>query len=203
MELTIMRRVATRLTGVRGFNLTELLVTCAVIGISAAVATPGLLAGLDNMRLGMSLRDVDRELQFARLKAVSAAQPMRVRFNCPAVGQVRVVEVIGTAANPDPEDLDSATDRCDETKYPYRPTGNDTNRLTRPNNDGAVRRLYNGAAFTASQTLEFWPNGSVHFPSQACCTAGAAINTVTITVTRKGVSKNITVNGLGKIQMDR
>jgi prepilin-type N-terminal cleavage/methylation domain-containing protein len=205
MGLNIMRRAARRLTEVRGFNVTELLVTCAVIGVAAAIATPGLITGLDNMRLGMSVRDVDRELQYARLKAVAAAQPMRVRFNCPAAGQVRAVEVIGTAANPDPKDLDGALDRCDETKYPYRPSGNDASRLTRPNNDGPVRTTQPGTTFTASQTLEFWPDGTVHVPCQALCTPGAAtqIGTVTLTLSRKGRTKNITVNGLGKIQMDR
>ena len=205
MGLKIMRSLRHRLTGVRGFNVTELLVTCAIIGVAAAIATPGLITGLDNMRLGMSARDVDRELQYARLKAVAAAQPMRVRFNCPAAGQVRAVEVIGTAANPDPKDLDVALDRCDETKYPYKPSGNDTSRLTRPNNDGPVRRTQPSTTFTASQTLEFWPDGTVHTPCQALCTPGAAtqIGTVTITLSRKGKTKNITVNGLGKIQMDR
>jgi len=200
-----MRRLGRRFTGVRGFNVTELLVTCAIIGVAAAVATPGLLTGLDNMRLGMSVRDVERELQYARLKAVAAAQPMRVRFNCPAAGQVRAVEVIGTAANPDPKDLDAATDRCDETKYPYKPSGNDISRLTRPNNDGPVRLLQPSTTFTASRTLEFWGDGTVHVPCQALCSPGATtqIGTVTITLSRKGKTKNITVNGLGKILSDR
>ena len=181
-----------------------MIVTCAVIGIAAAIATPGLITGLDNMRLGMSLRDVDRELQYGRLKAVAAAQPMRVRFNCPAAGQVRAVEVIGTAANPDPKDLDTAADRCDETKYPYKPAGADASRLTRPNNDGAVRIMQPGTTFTASQTLEFWADGSVHAdagvgnPWPNIGSAG-----VTITLSRKGKTKNIKVNGLGKILLDR
>src|SRR5436309_15568702 len=131
MGLTIMRRLSKacrRLTEVRGFNVTELLVTCAVIGVAAAIATPGLITGLDNMRLGMSARDVDRELQYARLKAVAAAQPMRVRVNCPAAGQVRAVEVSGTAANPDPKDLDVAGDRCDGTTYAHQPPGHETGR---------------------------------------------------------------------------
>jgi type II secretory pathway pseudopilin PulG len=190
-------------TDVRGFNVTELLLTCAIIAVAAAVAMPQLTSAVDQMRLGMAVRDVASELQFARLKAVAIQQPMRVRFNCPVAGQLRVVEVIGTAANPDPKDLDAQTSRCDETLYPYRPTGGDQSRLTRPNNDGPIRRLQSGAAFTASQTLEFWPNGSVHNASQACCTAGGQVNTVTITVSRKGKTKNITVNGLGKILADR
>ena len=77
--------------------------------------------------------------------------------------------------------------------------------LTRPNNDGPVRRTQSGTTFTASQTLEFWPDGTVHTPCQALCTPGAAtqIGIATITLSRKGKTKNITVNGLGKIQMDR
>ena len=85
------------------------------------------------------------------------------------------------------------------------PSGNDISRLTRPNNDGPVRRVQTGTTFTASQTLEFWPDGTVHTPCQALCSPGAGtrINTVTITLSRKGKTKNITVNGLGKIQSDR
>ena len=75
--------------------------------------------------------------------------------------------------------------------------------MTRPNNDGAVRTVYTGTAFTAKQTLEFWPNGTVHTACQAACGSATQIGTVTLTLTRKGVSKNIMVNGLGKIKMDR
>ena len=42
-----------------------------------------MLNGVDGMRLGVSARDVERELQFARLKAVSTNRPMRIRFNAP------------------------------------------------------------------------------------------------------------------------
>ena len=44
---------------------------------------PQMLNGVDGMRLGVSARDVERELQFARLKAVSTNRPMRIRFNRP------------------------------------------------------------------------------------------------------------------------
>jgi len=156
------------------------------------------------MRLGMSLRDVERELQFAKLKAVSTNRPMRVRFDCPSAGKLRVVEVIGTSALPDANDADAITNRCSETAYPYSPTGADRSRLTRPNNDGPVRTLFSGTTFTAKQTLEFWPNGTVHTPCQAACsTSGTQIGTVTLTLKRKTKTKNITVNGLGKILLDR
>src|SRR5581483_7584878 len=100
-----------------------------------------------------SLRDVERELQFARLKAVTTNRPMRVRFDCPAPGQFRVVEVIGTPAAPDPNDSDTFLNRCNETQFPYSPTGADQSRLTRPNNDGPIRRLDASTSFTSKQTL--------------------------------------------------
>jgi type II secretory pathway pseudopilin PulG len=188
-----------------GFTLVDTLGTVAIIAVVAAMAAPRVVDALDSMRLGMSLRDVERELQFARLKAVSTNRPMRVRFDCPSAGQVRAVEVIGTSALPDPMDSDAnGATRCNETTYPYSPTGADNSRLTRPNNDGAIRTLYKGTTFTAKQTLEFWANGTVHTACQASCdTSGTQINTVTLTLSRKSKTKNITVNGLGKILLDR
>jgi len=189
-----------RAPGDAGFTLVDMLATVAIIATMAAIATPQLFDGVDRMRLGMSARDVERELQFARLKAVSTNRPMRVRFNCPVAGQFRVVEVIGTPRAP--VAADAAANRCDETIYPYRPTGADINRMTRPNNDGAVKRLQPLATFTAFPTLEFWPDGSVHADTGAgnpwppLTAAGA-----TITLSRKGKTRNITVNSLGKIQL--
>ena len=127
---------------------------------------------------------------------------MRVRFNCPTTGQLRVVELIGSPAVPDT--ADTATNRCSETTYPYSPTGADKSRLSRPNNDGPIRRLQEGTTITTSQTLEFWPDGSAH-ASSGGVNPWPNIGTtgVTITLTRKSKTKNIKVNGLGKILLDR
>ena len=189
-----------RAAGNAGFTLVDILATIAIIATMAAIATPQMVDGVDRMRLGMSARDVERELQFARLKSVSTNRPMRIRFNCPVAGQFRVVELIGTPRVP--LAADGAANRCDETIYPYRPTGSDSNRLTRPNNDGALRRLQPLATFTVFPTLEFWPDGSVHMdggvgnPWPPLTAAGA-----TITVSRKSKTRNITVNTLGKIKL--
>jgi Tfp pilus assembly protein FimT len=96
-----------RLASAAGFSLVDILGVLAIIATVSAMAVPQVSSGLDSMRLGMSLRDVERELQFARLKAVTANRPMRVRFDCPAAGSIRVVEVIGTSAVPDANDADS------------------------------------------------------------------------------------------------
>jgi len=180
--------------------MVDMLATIAIIATMAAIAAPQMVDGVDRMRLGMSARDVERELQFARLKSVSTNRPMRLRFNCPVAGQFRVVELIGTTRNP--AAADGAANRCDEAIYPYRPTGGDQNRLTRPNNDGVLRRLQPQATFTAFPTLEFWPDGSVHMdigvgnPWPPLTAAGA-----TITLSRKGKTRSISVNALGKINL--
>ena len=188
----------------RGVSLIDTLIVVGLIMVLAGIAAPPMLNMVDQYRLGMATRDVERELQFARLKAVATNNAMRVRFDCPTTGKLRVVELIGTPAAPDPNDADTYTQRCDEKLYPYRPTGADQSRLTRPNNDGAVRTLQPNTTFTAKQTLEFWPDGSVRVPCQAACASGPPqIGTVTITLSRNTKTKNITVNGLGKILSDR
>jgi len=190
-----------------GFSLVDMLATLAVVATVAGIAVPQAVSSLDSMRLGMALRDVERELQFARLKAVSTSRPMRVRFDCPSVGRLRVVELIGTPALPDANDADTATVglvRCSETAYPYAPTGADQSRLTRPNNDGPIRLLQKDTTFLAKKTLEFWADGSVHADAGTGNPWPNVGSTgVTIVLTRKGKSKTILVNGLGKIKMDR
>ena len=200
----VMKNEHRRFESAMGFSIIDLLVTVAIIATVSAMAVPQASNMVDSMRLGMAERDVERELQFARLKSVATSRPMRVRFDCPSTGKLRVVEVIGTPASPDVNDADTVLTRCDEVTYPYSPTGADQSRLTRPNNDGPVRTLQSGTVFTVKKTLEFWADGSVHAdagtgnPWPNIGPAGA-----TLTLTRKSKTKNITVNGLGKIQMDR
>ena len=199
-----MRAPNQRFSGTRGFTLIDMVATIAIIGTLLAISVPQLIDVVDGYRLGMATRVVERELQFAKLKAVSAESPMRMRFNCPVAGQVRVVELIGTSAVPNANDADNYTDRCKETIYPYKATGSDTSRLTKPNNDGPVRYLDSSVTITTSKTIEFWPDGTAHIDTNAGNPWPAAGNPgVTITLTRKGKTKNIVVNGLGKIQMDR
>jgi type II secretory pathway pseudopilin PulG len=200
-----MKNVHWRRQGEMGFSLIDMIATMAVMATISAIAVPVAIGTIENSRLGMAARDVERELQFARLKAVSTNRPMRVRFDCPVAGQIRAVELIGTIEKPDLTlDADSNLGRCSETTYPYSPTGADRSRLTRPNNDGPIRRLSPGTSFSVKQTLEFWPNGTVHANTSGANPWPIVGSTgVTLTLIRNGKSKNITVNGLGKIQMDR
>src|SRR5687768_17359006 len=180
-----------------GFTLIDMMTVLALIGILSGIAIPAIGNLSENMKLGINAREVERELQTARLKAVTSNRPIRVRFNCPVNGEYRMVELIGTPSVP--AALDASLDRCKETSYP---TGGDGNPLTRPNHDGPQKRLANTVAFGAQSTLEFWPDGSVHkdtgsgTPWPVLATTGTAI-----TLTKGSTVKSITVNGLGKITL--
>jgi len=181
-----------------GFTLIDMMITIAVFSILAAMAVPSLKDMTSSMKLGQGAREVERELQTARLKAVTSNRPIRVRFNCPVAGQYRMVELIGTPSVPDAND--SAANRCQESAYPYPPA--DVNPLTRPNHDGPLRRLNSSLSFGAATDLEFCPDGSVHQKSGTTnpwpnvSTAGTAV-----TITYGTSVKTITVNGLGKITL--
>jgi prepilin-type N-terminal cleavage/methylation domain-containing protein len=185
-------------TGNRGFSLIEILVMLTLVGILSAMSLPLLNSIADSIKLGEAARQVERELQTARLTAVSANRPIRVRFNCPAAGQYRMVELIGTPSTP--AAADSAIDRCSATAYPYPAA--DRNSLTRPNNDGLPRTLDASVSFQQSTTIEFWPDGSAHAASGTTnpwpVIASPGTN---IIVLRKTKTKTIVVNSIGKVQL--
>src|SRR3954466_6579118 len=128
-----------------GFTLTELLMTLALIAIVSGMAVPLLAKVGDSIKLGQATREVERELQTARLLAVSTNQPMRFRFDCPAAGQYRITELVGTPSVP--AAADAAANRCALTTYPY-PGNPDRNVLTRPNNDGPLKTLDSAVTFS-------------------------------------------------------
>jgi type II secretory pathway pseudopilin PulG len=181
-----------------GFSLVDLMITVAVFAIVAAGAVPVFTNMTEGLKLSQGLREVEREMQTARLKAVTSNRPMRVRFNCPVAGQYRMVELIGSVSAP--VAADTAADRCQETVY--KSPANDSNPLTRPNHDGPEKRLPAGVLFGATSTLEFWPDGTVHkddgtgSPWKVLSGTGTAI-----TLTKGSQVKSITVNGLGKITL--
>ena len=172
-----------------GFTLIELLLTVAVAATLMAIGVPVLLDVNESTKLNAAGRELERELQSARLRAVTNNRPLRVRLNCPAVGYYRTVEVLGTAA------VDDAVDRCRQTAYPF-PADNDI--TTRPNYDGPTRVLPNRATVTDA-VIEFRPDGRAY--SVAANVAQPIAAPVTVTVTRNGKSKAVTINGSGKIQI--
>lgn len=181
-----------------GFSFVEMLVVVALVGIMSVVGLP-LLGGMRNtIELGEAARQVERELQSARMTAVSSNQPMRVMFNCPNTSEYRMVELIGTPAVP--AAADGTVGRCSTTTYPF--PAPDNNPISRPNNDGPLRALSANVTFTTVTTIEFWPDGTAHTN-----TGGTnpwppiAAPGTNIILTRGTETKTILVNGVGKIQL--
>ena len=173
----------------RGFNLTELMLVVALIGTMCVVALPVMQDMTASIKLNEAARLVERELQDARLRAVSSNRVIRVRLNCPATGYIRSVEVLGTAA-------DTATNRCMTSAYPFPPADDDI--MTRPNFDGPVRTLSNPATVT-NEVLQFSPDGTA--VSVIAGTPTTIATPVTVTISRNGKSRTVTVNNVGKVQL--
>jgi len=181
-----------------GFSLVELLMVVALVGIMSVVGLPLLGQMSGTIQLGEAARQIERELQSARMTAVSANQPMRVMFNCPSAREYRMVELIGTPGVPAAGD--GVIGRCSTTTYPF--PAPDNNPITRPNNDGPLRTIPDQVSITTSTTIEFWPDGTAHTntgginPWPPIASPG-----IYIILTRSGKTKSILVNGIGKIQL--
>lgn len=186
-------------TGQRGFTLIDMMVVIVVLGIMSAVTVPTMIASLDRLKLGQAAREVERELHMAKSRAVSKGRAIRIRFNCPAAGQYRITELIGSVNIP--VAADGAANRCDPTLYPFPVADNDP--LTLPNLDGPVRYLPDEITFSASQTIEFWSDGTAHMTGAASPWPLIPTAGINITIARDVDTSTITVNGLGKILLEQ
>ena len=173
----------------RGFTVSEMMIVVAAIATLSVIALPVFQDVTASIKLGEAARLVEREMQDARLKAVSSNRVIRVRLNCPAAGYIRSVEVLGTAA-------DDATNRCMTTAYPFPPP--DIDIMTRPNFDGPVRPLPAGAT-VGNAVLQFSPDGTAAQVINGVPTTITA--PVSLSITRGGKTKTVTVNNAGKIQL--
>jgi Tfp pilus assembly protein FimT len=183
----------------RGFSLVDMLAVITILVTVSAIALPSMLSGMDRARLGQSAREVERELQIAKSRAVIKGRAMRVRFNCPSAGEFRAVELLGTISVP--LAADAAADRCSEALYPYPPA--DTDPVTTPNLDGPLRRLQDTVSFGTTETIEFRANGTAFYDAGGGDYDLIPVAGVQITLVRDGVTRTITVNGLGKVALQQ
>jgi type II secretory pathway pseudopilin PulG len=189
-----------------GFSLIELLIVGGFVVVVSAIGFPLLSNLRERMRISQAIREIEREVHQARQKAVTNNRAMRVHFNCPAAGQYRVVELLGSVSAPAGADT-SPTARCNVETYPYPPADRDP--ATRPNLDGPVRRLDPKLAFGAVRSIEFWPDGSAHVDTGTTPWALLPVEGTAWTVTHSSSgyggtytrTATLTVNGIGKIQL--
>ena len=177
----------------RGFTLVELLFALATIVTVTAISVPSISNFLNSSLAADGARSVERELQVARLQAVSTSKSMRVRLNCPAAGQLRVIEVTGVSST------DDASNRCDPTAYP---TPGPSDMLTAtPSLDSGVVYLKDGVTVTSTVTIfQFDPDGRVGSLVGGVETPIAAGTTLTIAY--GGYTHTVSINGFGRIKMD-
>jgi Tfp pilus assembly protein FimT len=173
----------------RGVSLVDLLITVAVIATAAAMAVPVMSDLTSDIKVSEAARMVERELQDARLKAVSSNRVLRVRMNCPNRGYIRTVEFLNSSA-------DTSGNRCNPQTYPYPAADDDV--LTRPNYDGPMRALPSEAQ-VGNHIIQFHPDGTAR--NVVNNVAQTITSPVNITVSRSSKSRTITVNGAGKIQL--
>jgi Tfp pilus assembly protein FimT len=179
-----------------GFTLIDMVVTLTLISIISAMAIPVIKDFGDAVALGQAQRMVASELQQARMMSVTTNRVIRVRFNCPANKQFRMVELIGTSSIP--STADTAANRCNSINYPY-PAG-DNNPVTLPNHDGPVRQVDTRVSFGDVQTIEFRPTGMAYsVNADGTASLPLAGNGIALTVTKGQDVKTVTVNALGKI----
>ena len=179
-----------------GFTFVEIVVTLVMLATITAIAVP-LVQDIGNgIALGNAQRLMMSELQQARMKSVTSNRVMRVRFNCPAAKQLRMVELVGTPTAPVGADI--AANRCSETVYPFPAIVH--NPITLPIEDGPIRRLDPRVSFGNVQTIEFRPTG-IAYSVNGDGTSGPPLagNGVALTVTKGNDIRTVTVNALGKI----
>lgn len=64
----------------RGFSLTELVVTLAIIGVLTAIAVPAIVGQLPHLRLTRATRDIASALNATKMKAILKNYQHRLEF---------------------------------------------------------------------------------------------------------------------------
>jgi prepilin-type N-terminal cleavage/methylation domain-containing protein len=173
----------------RGFTLVEVLLVVLLIGTVLAIAVPSVTEAMRMYALNNARRSVISAVRSARYTAVSKNKTVRVRFNCPAVNQFRIVEVLGSGD-------DSTSNRCDAAAYPFP----DRDTAARPDVDGPVMHLPGRAAFGTVQDMEIDTNGRVT-PLAGCPACSLSIGTTTVTIMSGGTAAGIAITPNGQISL--
>ena len=176
----------------------DMLIVMGLIATLSAISIPLIQDMANAIALGQARRIVHSELQQARMKSVTSNNVMRVRFNCPAAGQFRMLELLGTPTVPAPQD--TAANRCSDTAYPFPAA--DQNPVTLPNQDGPIRRHRPASVVWCRADDRVSTNGHCVFGEFGRHVGASRFQAtgVAITLTKGTETRSVTVNALGKIQ---
>ena len=152
----------------------ELLVVMGLIAVISAIAIPVLGGSTARNKVWTASELIGSQIRQARLKAISRNMSFKVRFDCPVVGQFRVLQVTGIAAT------DNAANRCSTNQtydsgvynMPAMVSYNATPPLLTVNSRGVFSSTggipttltvtYNGAG-SSSRTLTMSATGQITF----------------------------------------
>ena len=178
-----------------GFSVIEVTVVAGVAMITMGLAAPSIIGAIDQYKFNSEVQTVASTIRSARYKAVASNVTLRLRFNCPTTGQMRLVEVTGDSA------IDSATDRCDTDSYPYP----DPDANAAPNNDGPVIQMSSAVDLpTTVHGLEISTAGRIQ-PLTGCpgCSAGSPPAVLVMGDDRSSTNRSITVTATGGTTIER
>lgn len=91
-----------------GFSMIELLVAMGLVTLLAGMAIPYIQESTVRNSVWTATEMIGAQVRQARLKAITLNTPFRIRFDCPAVGQMRLLIVTGDNL------VDGAVDRCSQ-----------------------------------------------------------------------------------------
>ena len=178
-----------------GFSMIEVTVVAAITMMTIGLAAPSITTAIDAYKFNSDVQAVAATIRTARYTAVASNVTMRVRFNCPTTGQMRIVEVTGNAG------IDNAGNRCSLDAYPYP----DTDAANAPNNDGPVLSMGESSDFGSGiPSVQIGVTGRVT-PLSGCpaCATSAPPALIYVEDNRTDTRRLITVTASGSTTIGR
>jgi prepilin-type N-terminal cleavage/methylation domain-containing protein len=154
----------------RGFSLIELMIAMGIAGVLAAVAIPVFIESSARNSIWTASETIGSQIRQARLKAISRNRSFQVRFDCPEVGQYRILVVDGTI-----DDLD----RCSTTVV-----------------EGGT--VLDSGTFAMPNSVSFGDVDTLEVNSRGIYTSDGAIPQI-ITVTYGERQRTLTISATGQI----
>lgn len=186
----VSREASSRLAGGSGFSLLELVVVIAVTSILFVMTGLQIQAAMRRYTLTTATQTVSAAVRAARYQAVAKNRTLRLRFNCPAPGQFRLVEFVNDPA------IDQAVDRCSETAYPFP----DQDAAVRPDFDGPAQILSQQATIAAVSDLQIDVTGRIT-PLINCPNCVTAPPPAVVNVSNSYENRTITISGSGQVRL--